>query len=86
MTHTPPVPAGNQSPYPLHEAPHKHASPTPPVDDRHVARTPEARTLSAPTLVALAAGVAAAVAGGLFYALGSDKPKKRRKRRASKEG
>ena len=26
MTHTPPIPAGNTSPYPLHEPPHVHTS------------------------------------------------------------
>ncbi|WP_374944355.1 hypothetical protein [Sphingomonas sp.] len=86
MTHTPPIPAGNQSPYPLHEPPHaKHDAPPP--GDPHVARKPEPATVSVPTVIGIAAGIGlAAIAGGLFYAFGtSAKPKPRKKRKAAKQ-
>jgi hypothetical protein len=84
MTHTPPIPAGNQSPYPLQEPP--HAKPSGPPEGAKIARTPEPQAVSVPTVIALAAGVGlAAVAGGLFWAFGgSAKPKKRGKRNGAK--
>lgn len=83
MTHTPPVPAGNQSPYPLQEP--KHDKPSGPPEGAKVARTPEPQAVSVPSVIALAAGVGlAAVAGGLFYALSGGKAKKRKGRKARK--
>jgi hypothetical protein len=92
MTHTPPIPAGNQSPYPLQEPPHKPAASAPPSDDARVAKTPEKPAASerfstpqVPTLVGIAAGIGlAAIAGGLFYAFRDQAPKKRKKRKAPK--
>ncbi len=82
MTHTPPIPVGNQSPYPLHEPPHKPANDGPP-PGASVARTAEPQAVSVPTVIALAAGVGlAAVAGGVFYALSGGKKPKRRKRKS----
>lgn len=82
MSHQPPVPAGNQSPYPLHEAPHAH--PAEPPAGAAVARTPEQSreshgpAFSAGLLGALAAaGIAAlAAAGAWAYA---SQPKAKRK-------
>ena len=85
MSHTPPIPAANQSPYPLQEPPHAKTSATPPPSEKRVARTPEPQSLSTSTLIALAAGVGAAVAGGLFYAFSEDSKPKRKKRKAPKQ-
>ena len=86
MTHTPPIPAGNQSPYPLQEPPHAKTSDAPsapPPGDKRIAKTPEPQAVSVPTVIALAAGVGlAAIAGGLFYAFSGDKSPKRKKRKA----
>lgn len=83
MTHTPPIPVANQSPYPLQEPPHAKTSDTPPPGDKRVAKARETQAISVPTVIALAAGVGlAAIAGGLFLAFGGSKPKKRRKRKA----
>lgn len=86
MTHAPPIPAGNQSPYPLHEAPHAKTHDAPPPGDRRIARTPDPVTISVPTAIGIAAGVGlAAIAGGLFWAFGGKaKPKPRKKRKAAK--
>ena len=86
MTHAPPIPAGNQSPYPLQELPHKAAAvaAAPAPGDPRIAKTPEPATGSRPTLLAIAAGIGlAAIGGGLFYALGGKKPKPK-KRKAAK--
>ena len=87
MTHTPPIPAANQSPYPLHEAPHVKTPDAPPPGDARVARTPEPAAISVPTALGIAAGVGlAAIAGGLFWAFsGENKPKRRKKRKAAKQ-
>ncbi len=86
MSHTPPIPAGNQSPYPLQEPPHKPAAAAPSSDDPRVAKTPEKRTnLETPTLIGIAAGIGlAAIAGGLFYAFRSPPPKRSKKRKTAK--
>lgn len=86
MTHTPPIPAGNQSPYPLHEPPHARTHGAPAAGGKHVAKTPEPQAISVPTVIALAAGVGlAAIAAGLFYAFGGDKKPTRKKRKAPRE-
>ena len=85
MSHTPPIPAGNQSPYPLQEPPHKASAATSPPANVPVAKTPEPLAASVPTLVAVAAGIGlAAIAGGLFYAFGGAEKPKRKKRKGSK--
>ena len=95
MSHQPPVPAGNQSPYPLHEAPHKHEdaahkhSDGPP-PGAAVAKTPDPKsesltanlpTLSNGVLGALAAvGLAAlAAAGAWAFTQRSDTDKRKTK-------
>lgn len=85
MTHAPPIPAGNQSPYPLQEPPHKHAVDSGPPPGAKVARTPERQSVPVPTVIALAAGVGlAAIAGGLFYAFSGGKKPKGKKRKPAK--
>jgi uncharacterized protein (DUF952 family) len=94
MTHTPPVPAGNQSPYPLQTPPHVHTPDAPAPGDPRIAKTPA--PAPAPTAqhygaIALAAGLGlAALAGGLFVALRERpkpkpkaKPKKRKPRKTA---
>ena len=79
MTHAPPVPAGNQSPYPIAEPPHtksvahgsdassgKDDNTTSTVTDI-VARLPSVELRTA--YIGAIAVVAAGLVGGLFYAL-----------------
>ena len=79
MTHAPPVPAGNQSPYPIAEPPHtksvahgsdassgKDDNTTSTVTDI-VARLPSVEPRTA--YIGAIAVVAAGIVGGLFYAL-----------------
>lgn len=80
MTHSPPIPAGNQSPYPIQEPPHV---------DRATREKPAA-TPSRPPIslgTALAIGTGAVIAGAAaFLFLRDTKPKKKpavRKRRKS---
>ena len=85
MTHAPPVPAGNQSPYPIAEPPHaKSAAPASDAsagkDDGAgstvtdiVARLPSVEPRTA--YIGAIAVVAAGVVGGLFYALTGRKAK-----------
>lgn len=61
MTHTPPVPAANQSPYPLREPPHPPTPPLPPV----AKRAPQAGG-QAPWLALAGAGLIAIVGGVLL--------------------
>lgn len=61
MTHAPPVPAANQSPYPLQEPPHPPAPPRAPEPPKvQAGRSP------APWLALLGAGVIAIVGGTLL--------------------
>ena len=72
MSHEPPVPPDNQSPYPIEEPPHEHPAPLPPV------AKPESgppRTLLIGGAIA-AAGVAAI--GGLAAFLLRRKPRRRK--------
>lgn len=69
MTHSPPVPPANQSPYPLEEAPHEHhdaPKPKPKAPPKH---RPEAddrvRTIVA---TALGVGAVAALVAGIVVA------------------
>lgn len=59
MTHSPPVPPGNQSPYPLNEPPHAHAGPPP---SAQIAKTPEPRSSDSDG-VKLGAGAIGAIVG-----------------------
>jgi len=84
MTHTPPVPAGNQSPYPLQTPPKPHTEHAPPPGDPRVAATPPAGKSPNMGLIALAAGLGlglAAVAGGLFVASRDSGKRKKPKRK-----
>ena len=85
MTHSPPVPAGNVSPYPLQEAPHAHVAP-PPVatdDDEDEAREDHANTLLG-VGAAVVLGVGATVAALWFAARKpAPAPVKRGKRKAT---
>ncbi len=75
-SHTPPVPKDNQSPYPIHEAPHPHAAAA--STDRPVARTPgkEDRHRSLAIGAAIGIGAAAlALAAGVYMLEERDKPK-----------
>lgn len=90
MTHTPPVPAGNQSPYPLQTPPlHAAKSDAPPPGDPRIVSTPKSVTTAAPGpgIIAVAAGLGlAALAGGLFVAFrGRPVPKPAPKPRAKRK-
>ena len=79
MTHTPPIPAGNQSPYPLQEPKHDHA-PTPPVARRE-SPTP---ALGSGAIIgaAVVAGIgAAAVAAAYFFSIRKSATSARKSRR-----
>jgi hypothetical protein len=89
MSHSPPIPQGNQSPYPLQEPPHAHHETKAPRRDAAKA-SPRAShdgesvvdQLRALPLVAVGAaiGLGAALIGGAAYAFTRDaKPKSRRK-------
>jgi hypothetical protein len=93
MSHQPPVPAGNQSPYPLHEAPHKHDD-APPAGAA-VAKTPERKrdslTANLPTLSNGVIGALAAVgltalaaAGAWAFTHRSDTGKRKNKNKTRK--
>ena len=86
MSHEPPIPAGNQSPFPLHEKPHRADGPPP---DAEVARTPDpAPAVPRGALIGglIAAGVAALAAVGAWaYATEPKNKRKARKRRGKKQ-
>ena len=85
MTHSPPVPAGNVSPYPLQEAPHVHAAPPPAVmdDQEDDARQDHMNTLLG-VGAAVVLGVGATVAALWFAARKpAPAPVKRRRRKAT---
>jgi hypothetical protein len=64
MTHSPPVPPGNQSPYPLQEPPHPPSPPSPPTakDEGWASPSPK-RGWSVGRIVGAAAGVGAIAIG-----------------------
>ncbi|MGY4397222.1 hypothetical protein ACVWZA_002416 [Sphingomonas sp. UYAg733] len=75
MTHTPPVPPQNQSPYPLHEPPHEHHAPLP---EKSAANDDDGEAAPAISAKALGIGAAvgigsAAIVAGLLYARSGDK-------------
>ncbi|SOB87618.1 hypothetical protein SAMN06297144_2753 [Sphingomonas guangdongensis] len=81
MSHQPPVPEGNQSPYPLHPGPTPHSE-LPPV----VARTPKKRAEAggpgSGLLIGLGVGLIAAGVG-LAYLLADTGKANRKKRKKS---
>jgi hypothetical protein len=81
MTHSPPVPPGNQSPYPLQEPPHEHHAA--PMADRSVARAPanDQSVVSGRTLgigVAIGLGSAALLAAWFYGRADRDEPAPRK--------
>lgn len=80
MTHQPPVPEGNQSPYPLQQPP-QAKSDGPPAGSE-IARTPEKKSVR-PALVGglVAAGVAALAAVGAWTYATTPKYKRKERRR-----
>lgn len=88
MSHTPPVPAGNTSPYPLREAPHPHDSGTA-RSAAPVAPARSDRAPSSPNLLTIGAlvGFGAAALASIAYVLGSNasaKPAKRNRKSKSR--
>ena len=85
MTHSPPIPAGNQSPYPIQEPPHQHAPVLPPVE-----RHEDVPALSTGTVIgaAVVAGIGAAAAAAAYFLsvrkAPKAKPRSKRKPRAAK--
>ncbi len=80
MSHTPPVPADNQSPYPLQTPPKPHDDHAPPPGDPRVATTPPPARSNTIGIIAVGAGLGlglAAIAGGLFMTF-RDTPKRKR--------
>lgn len=83
MTHSPPVPPGNQSPFPIEEPPHRHPAPLPPVAAKKTARPSSSPSTG---LVLGAAAAIAAVGLGVAATLFARRPEKKAptKRRARK--
>ena len=84
MTHAPPVPDANQSPYPLQEPPHSRATPAPPAGrDDEASIADRLRDLP---LLAIGAtiGLGAAVIGGAVYGLLRVRPDRGGKRKRRK--
>ncbi len=95
MTHTPPVPPGNQSPYPIQEPPHPPAPPAPPVassssssdapDSSEGWATPEAaRGWSLGRIVGAAAGIGAVAIGVAAVLFPREAPAKGKAKAAKK--
>ena len=63
MTHQPPIPAGNQSPYPLHEPPHTIKPAGPPAINRDADRSVANGTVAIVGVVGVVAIGAIAAAG-----------------------
>jgi hypothetical protein len=84
MSHTPPIPQGNQSPYPLQEPPNSAPTATLPevVAEEGAAVTGRLRDLPL-AAIGVAVGLGAVLVGGLLVGLRGDGPKRgRRKRKA----
>ena len=76
MSHSPPVPPGNQSPYPLQEAPHEHHAASPPdVAAKRPTQQDEPLVSGAALGVGLAIGLGSAALFAAWLFSGSDKPK-----------
>ena len=90
MSHTPPVPAGNTSPYPRAEPPHdKGASAVATPPTKAVSKRDESRPSLGWPLVAGAIVAGAGLLGGVLYALtanadDSRKQPRKRKRKANR--
>ena len=75
MTHTPPVPDANQSPYPLQEPPHVRTAPVPATAERDDREGIADRLRDLPLLaIGATIGLGAAVIGGAVYGLLRWKP------------
>ncbi|QNA85220.1 hypothetical protein G4G27_15345 [Sphingomonas sp. So64.6b] len=83
MTHSPPIPPHNQSPYPLQEPPHEHHEPLP--EAAAAEETPAISTRALGIGAVVGIGSAAIVAGLLYARSGTDaaKPKPTRKPRVA---
>ncbi len=73
MSHSPPIPQGNQSPYPIQEPPHVPAAKLPPVARSEASPSIAARAVNGATslpLIAIGAivGLGTAVFGGVMLA------------------
>jgi len=80
MTHSPPVPPGNQSPYPLQEPPHEHQATPPDVAARRDHSHANEPVVSGAALgigVVIGLGSAALLATWLFSRKEEPKPKTR---------
>ncbi len=77
MTHTPPIPPKNQSPYPRQEPPHEHHAPLPEKSAANDDERDDGPVISAKALgIGAAVGIgSAAIVAGLLYARSGDKPK-----------
>ncbi len=85
MSHSPPVPPGNQSPFPRHEPPHPHAAE--PTVTRAPQDAPPARTASPLGLAAvIGVGAIAALVGALFLRAEAAKAKPRARKGGGKRG
>jgi len=90
MSHSPPVPAANTSPFPLHEAPHEHATgaPSKPAaaanTARHALSSAGKSGWALPALAGVGAAALAATAYFVFVgdtkASGKKQPKSKAKR------
>ena len=87
MSHQPPVPAANQSPYPLQEPPHAAAGTSAPAATSPAATSERAFDTTPAVIGALAtigAVAVAAVGYWAFGAFGRKQPAKRGRRRAKR--
>jgi hypothetical protein len=75
MSHSPPVPPGNQSPYPLQEPPHEHHASPPDVAAKRPAQQDEPLVSGAALGVGLAIGLGSAALFAAWLFSGSEKPK-----------
>ncbi len=88
MTHAPPVPADNQSPYPIAEPPHARAPAAKPDDSGTSGGAPADRPHTLPPAIGpigiLAAVLAAGSVAGLLYAFGRNGTPKRNRPAANR--
>jgi uncharacterized protein HemX len=77
MSHQPPVPEANSSPYPIQEPPHVHA-PEIPVEKRATATTNSSSASNLPIIGAVLAFAAAGLGAALYLLRSDHAPKKKR--------